>query len=159
MSGFVAVAPTTIEPDTESDALANDGWFPDLSLSAIRDSTRLDGTITDARLRDAARYAMSEVNRLLEAYKAEQVAAGVASLAEVNAAEIAGENRLLMLYRRAVTCTLHADLLERYRDFDSTEAGLRRATELDPAVGEQRRNARWAVSDIQGKPHSVVDLI
>lgn len=156
MSGFIANAP---ESTPDDDLLENDGWFPDLSLTAIRNGTRLDGTVTEDRLRDAARYAISTINDQLTAFKALHTEAGAANLAEVNAAAIDGENRLVLLYRRAVVCTLKADLIERYRDLDTTDAGLRRASEMDPAVGEQRRNASWALRDIQGQPRTTVELI
>lgn len=159
MSGFVATPPISLSTPSADDALRNDGWFPDLSIAEIRDITRLDGTVTDDRLRDAGRYAIAEINRQLRAFKATHAAAGKAKLEDVDAGEIDGENRLAMLYRRAVICLMKAELVERYRDFDSTDSGLRRVLDLDPAVGEQRRNASWAVRDILGLPHTVVELI
>lgn len=155
MSGFAATASTT----TSDDNLVNDGWFPNLSLAAIRDVTRMDGTVTPTRLRDVTRYAVSSVNRQLQAFKAKHVEAGVASLAAVDPAEIDGENRLVMLYERAVASLVKAELIERYRDLDVTDSGQRRAVEMDPAVGESRRNSSWAVRDILGLPHTVVELI
>lgn len=157
MSGFVATAQAA--PDSAADQVINDGWFPDLTLSAFRESLRIDGTVTDARLRDAARYGMSSVNTSLAAYKAGHVAAGVAAFQEVPAAQLDGESRLVMLYRRAVFGLAKSDLTERYRDFDSTDAGLRRAVDMDPAIDEQRRNAFWAVREILGLPRTVVELI
>ncbi|MGH8076843.1 MAG: head completion/stabilization protein [Lysobacter sp.] len=157
MSGFVATPPTAV--DSQADRLVNDGWFPALALSAMRNALRLDGTVTDARLREAARYAMSTVNRTLMTFKAGHLAAGVATFDAVAADALDGERHLVMLYRRAVFCLVKADLTERYRDFDSTDAGLRRGVELDPAIDEQRRNAFWAVRDILGLPRSVVELI
>lgn len=159
MSGFVATAPSNPADAGAADALRNDGWFPDLSLGRIRVSVRLDGSVTDDRLRDAGRYAITDINRQLAKFKAEQQASGATSLEAVSTDAIDGENRLAMLYQRAVACTLKADLLERYRDLDSTDAGLRRALDLDPAIGEQRRNASWSVRDILGLPHSVAELI
>lgn len=159
MSAFVATAPTTPIGILNTDAIGNDGWFPDLALSTIRATIRLDGTVTDERLRDAARYAIASVNTLLTQFKATAQAAGSASIADVSPAQIDGEKRLVMLYRRAVFSTIKADLLERYRDFDSTDSGLRRGVDLEDPIGEQRRNASWAVRDILGQPHSVVELI
>lgn len=158
MSGFVATAPA---PTAEgaADALRSDGWFPDLSIAWIRATVRIDGTITEDRLRDAGRYAIADINRNLAKYKAGSVAAGKGSLAAVSSDEIDGENRLELLYRRAVACALKAELIERFRDFDTTDAGLRRAEDLDASIGEQRRNSTWAVRDILGLSHSVIELI
>ena len=52
MSGFVATAPAQ-PADSPADSIANDGWFPDVSMAASRNAMRLDGTITDPRLRTA----------------------------------------------------------------------------------------------------------
>lgn len=157
MSGFVVAAPAT--GTSENDTLINDGWFPDLSLAVLRNTIRLDGTVTDDRLREAAVYAMANINARLATFKAGHAAAGIAKLEDVSQDTLAGEKRLVMLYRRAVTCTVKADVIERYRDFDSTDSGLRRVLDMDPAIGEQRRNATWAVRDILGQPHSVAELI
>lgn len=158
MSGFIATNP--IAPaDAPTDALRSDGWWPDLSIASIRALHRLDGTITDERLRDAARYAIAFCMQQLAAFKAEHVAAGKAKLEDVSGDQLDGENRLAFLYRRAVGCTLKAQLVETYRDFDSTDEGLRRALDLDASIGELRRSASWAIRDLLGKPHSVVELI
>lgn len=157
MSGFVATAPTAGDP--ENDILANDGWFPDLSLDAVRKAVRIDGSITHERLLEVALYAVSNINDRLESFKHRHETAGVSSLGDVSTRELGGERRLVLLYRRAVHSTIKADLIERYRDYDSTDSGLRRAEELDPAADEQRRNATWAVRDILGETHSIVELI
>lgn len=157
MSGFVATAQAA--PDSAADQVGNDGWFPDLTLSAIRSALRLDGTVTDDRLRDAARYGMSSVNTSLAAFKLSHVIAGIAAFQDVPSDQLDGESRLMMLYRRAVFGLAKSDLTERYRDFDSTDAGLRRAVDMDPSIDEQRRNAFWAVREILGLPRSVVELI
>lgn len=157
MNGFVATAPTG--STTPADTIGNDGWFPDLSMSVLRDTLRLDGTVTDIRLRESARYAIAHVNHDLAGFAAQHQDSGITALDDVSAATIDGESRLVMLYRRAVASMVKADLIERYRDYDSTDSAQRRALEMDPGADEQRRNARWAVRDILGKPHSVVELI
>jgi hypothetical protein len=159
MNGFVATAPTGSTVPGDTDAIGNDGWFPDLSMSILRDTLRLDGTVTDIRLRESSRYAIAYVNNDLADFAAGHQDNGTAALADVSSATIDGESRLTMLYRRAVSCMVKADLIERYRDYDSTDSAQRRALEMDPGVDEQRRNARWAVRDILGKPHAVVELI
>ncbi|MCO1344221.1 head completion/stabilization protein [Burkholderia multivorans] len=52
-----------------------------------------------------------------------------------------------------------ATLIERYRDYDTTGDGARRADELEPQSDELRRDARWAISDIVGRPRVTVELI
>lgn len=158
MSGFVATAPAA--PATApADAIGNDGWFPDVSMAATRNAMRLDGTITDERLRAALVYAMADINRQLRSYKATQQAAGFASLALAGAGtEVDGLPVVVQLYLRAVMCTTKADLIERYRDFDADGSNARQRDNA-PAIDEQRRNAQWAVRDILGETHAVVELI
>lgn len=158
MSAFVATAPTSpAQPGAE--LMGNDGWFPDIDLASVRDIVRIDGTVTAARLRAAVLSAISHVNDQLAAFKATHLAADRNALADVPAPAIDGDSRLVLLYNRAVHCTAKADLIERYRDFDSTDSGQRRADDMDPAIGEQRRNAFWAIRDLLGQPRTVVELI
>lgn len=154
MSAFVATAPTATGP---TDPVRNDGWFPDLSLSTFRDLARLDGTVTDARLRDALRAAMLETNHILVEFKIAHAQAS--DLAAVESDQLDDQSRLVLLYQRAVHSAAKASLIEKYRDYDSTDASLRRAVDLDAGIDEQRRNARWAISELLGRPHTTVELI
>ncbi|MEQ1511678.1 MAG: head completion/stabilization protein [Lysobacteraceae bacterium] len=158
MSAFVATAPTAV-PGSTADSIANDGWFPDLQLSDIRAIVRLDGTVTDDRLRDAVRFAMLHVNQQLDGFRVREQAKGALSMESVSDRVLDGKNRLALLYLRAVSCWAKADLLERYRSLDSTDSGLRRADEMATAIDEQRRNTSWALRDIQSLPRTVVELI
>lgn len=142
--------------------IENDGWFPDIFLSDMRDAMRLDGTVTDARLVQAVVDAILQVNRELADWQARQVQTGITTLADVPATRINRESRLLAQYRRAVYSTAKADLIERYRDYDSTATSLtdKKSMEwLDEAPGAQRRNAQWAIADIVGRSHLTVELI
>ena len=158
MSGFVATAPVP-PADASIDAIANDGWFPTLSIAATRNAVRLDGTVTDERLRAALVNAMLDINRQLRSFKAERAALGQASLEAASAGELVdGKPRLVLLYLRAVMCSAKADLNERYRDFDA-DAANPRLKDGEPSTDEQRRNAQWAVRDILGQSHVFVELI
>jgi len=139
--------------------IINDGWFPDLDGQHLRESLRLDGSITDARLETAAVNAVIEINRELKSWKAQQLAAGNASLADVPADQIQGESQLLHLYRRAIYCSAGAELAERMRDYSATGDGAERAEALTPTADEYRRDARWALRSILGRVHTTVELI
>ena len=154
MSGFVATAPAQELPD-----LANDGWFPVVSLVHLRDVTRIDGTVTNERLREISRYAVLSVNRQLTTWRADRIAAGATSLAGVSPDEIDGTPRLHVIYLRAVHALAKADLIERYRDIDTTASGMRNAVDMEPAIDEHRRNASWAIREMQGLTRNVVELI
>lgn len=142
-----------------ANTILNDGWFPDVDSAAVRDTVRLNGTVTEIRLVESITAAIAGTNRELQAWRDNQMAAGHASLAAVPAQQAGGESVLLGYYRRAVYHAARADLLERYRDFDTTAAGDQLADELAGAIDEARRNSRWAVLDILGKPHLTVELI
>ena len=52
-----------------------------------------------------------------------------------------------------------AELTDRYRSFDSSSEGDRRANVLEETIGNLRRDARWAIRDLLGLPRSTVELI
>lgn len=139
--------------------ITNDGWFPDLDGQHMRESLRLDGSVTDARLETAAVNAVIEVNRELKGFKFSNLAAGREKLAEVPADSIQGESELLHLYRRAIYCSVGAELAERMRDYSATGDGAERAEALTPTADEYRRDARWAIRSILGRVHTTVELI
>ncbi|WP_313128948.1 head completion/stabilization protein [Stutzerimonas nitrititolerans] len=139
--------------------ITNDGWFPELDGQHLRESLRLDGSITDVRLETAAVNAVIEVNRELKRFKFTQLAAGHEHLADVPADQIQGESELLHLYRRAIYCSAGAELAERYRDYSATGDGAERAEALTPTADEYRRDARWAIRSILGRVHTTVELI
>lgn len=161
MNSFIATAPAGAVSGSASNAavIANDGWFPDIDLTALRAAMRLDGTVTQERLREAATAAMASVNAELATWRDAQLAAGHASLADVPAPTIGGESVQLARYRRAVYHLAHADLTERYRDYDATKSGGQRAEDLEATVCDARRNVRWALSDLRGIPRTTVELI
>ncbi|KWC22762.1 phage head protein [Burkholderia ubonensis] len=159
MNSFVATAAPAIAASPIDGTLTNDGFFPDIDLSALRDAMRLDGTVTGERLRHAARDAMLTVNDELATWRSAKRAAGATSLADVPAERVDGESVLVYRYRRAVYHLAHADVTEKYRGFDSTKSGGQAAADLSATVDESRRNARWAISDILGVARATVELI
>jgi hypothetical protein len=138
--------------------LTNDGWFPDIDANAARESLRLDGTVTDTRLESALVNAMLSVNAELAEFKADRLLQ-YSSLANVPAAQINSNSRLVVLYTRAVVCTAGAELVERYRSYDTSNTGHKDADQLNPSIDELRRDARWAIRDLLGKSRSTVALI
>lgn len=151
------VAPATTPPAAAT--IENDGWWPAIELASVREIVRLNGTVTDLRLQEATQAAMLAINQELAGWKAQQVAQGVEKLSDVPAPRAGGESRLVTLYRRAIYFYAKADLTERYRDFDTTAAGDRRADDLEATINDARRNVRWAVSDILGQSRVTVELM
>ena len=161
---FIAVAPLSTQSTSTPivDEIENEDWFPNLYLPTLRQTMRLDGTVTDARLLMAVVGAILHVNSELAIWKAKQQAEGYTHLIMVPATLINRESRLLAYYWRAVFSTTKADLLEKYRDYDTTASGMtdkKLSESLENATGEHRRNAHWAIASITGRPHMTVELI
>lgn len=155
MGDFVAPG---VDPTPETD-IGNDGFFPDVKASEFRQTMRQDKTVTAERMRESLINSISSVNRQLAPWKALQVEAGMATLAAVDPSEIGGKPVKVHYYLRAVYSLAKAELIERYRDFDATNSGREKADEMDETEDYYRRDARWAVADIQGKQRTVVELI
>ncbi|XYK63427.1 head completion/stabilization protein [Serratia marcescens] len=143
----------------EKQVIKNTQFWPDVDLSDLQESIRTDGTITPQRLRHAALNAIAEVNGELTLWRQAQQTAGFTALENVPAEELDDESVLLQHYSRAVYCITKANLNERYRDFDATGAGGKRADEMDESIDELWRDARWAMRLIQGEKHMTVELI
>jgi len=155
MSSFLAPAPA----QAGQHVIRNDGFFPDIDIDIALSAMRQDGTVTADRLRGALVEAVLSINDDLRLWRITQRAAGHASLDSVPAEKIDGKSGHVHRYLRAVYCEARAGLIERYRDYDATATGDRKAEALMQAVEDLRRDARWAVSDIAGRPRSTVALI
>ncbi|WP_054285655.1 head completion/stabilization protein [Gulbenkiania mobilis] len=140
-------------------AIRSGSFWPELDPVAARAAMRLDGTVTAERLRGALIEAIASVTGQLADWRRAQQAAGYASLDAIPAEEIDGTSILVQRWQRAVQCTAAANLTERYRSFDATAAGDKKADELDTTVDDLRRDSRWAISDILGLPRNTIELI
>lgn len=152
---FIAVQP----PEQTETAITSDPFWPEIKLVDLRYAMRLDGTVTDERLKHAAIDAVISANRDLEAYRQRQTIDGYGHLEEVPAAMINGKSELCYLYRRAVYSHASANLIERLRDYDSTKQGETRAESLDQTIIDLRRDARFSIRKILGITHTTVELI
>lgn len=158
MNSFIATAASN-PPGNASETIRNDGFFPDICLNELRASARLDGTVTHMRLREATLDAIDSINAELASWRARQVAAGYRTLAEVPANKVDDQSVQFIRYRRAVFNLAHADLSERYRDWDTTQAGSHRAEAIESTICHARRNVRWAINDLLGSARATVELI
>lgn len=154
MSGLIANAPAPA-----AQKVTAGGWYPDIDIDDLRKVVSTDGTITNERLNECTVNALNYVMDALDEWQQQQVLLGRNSLADVPARQLNGESSLVMLFRRAVYSNVKAELVERYRDFDSTDAGQRRAEQMDLTVDDYRRNARFAISDILGRRRITAELL
>ena len=144
MSGFTATGTTSATPD----AIANAPFWPAIAPTSVRASMRLDGTVTDARLRHAIVAAMLAVNDALQTWADKQQAAGYAVLADVPSTTVDGVSRRVQLYQRAVACATAVEVAERYRSFDATDSANQRADDLSPSITELRRDQHLSLIHI-----------
>lgn len=136
-----------------ADVVTFDGWWPDMNITAVRQAVRIDTSVSPERLRDAVRHAMLDIAKELRAWRAEQVAAGRTSLADVpGGLEVDGESELVMRFNRAVYSVVGGDVGERQLGQGLTQAGADRAQQLAADVDVHVRNVRWAVRDFLGLP-------
>ncbi|MES2339599.1 MAG: head completion/stabilization protein [Pseudomonadota bacterium] len=155
---FVATPPT-IQPPAADDAVAGDGWYPGLTVSAFRDAARISTQVTPGRARAALIGGMISAAAGLERWRAAHEAAGVSSLAATSAAQLAGESRALILWRRAVYAFAAADLVETHSDISATEAGRERRETRAASADDLRRSATVALRDLQGRSRNRVAMV
>ncbi|WP_342221616.1 head completion/stabilization protein [Candidatus Fukatsuia endosymbiont of Tuberolachnus salignus] len=156
----IAVNPTANEAGIKTEQLIkNNGFWPDLDLQHYRDAMRQDGTLTPARLLEAAQVGLNETHDRLAAWRKKQQQAGYPSLVEVPAKQVGNESSCLLLYRRAVYCLIQATVTERFRSVDATASGTKRAEAREETIDHLRRDAAWAIQDIQGFTRTTIELI
>lgn len=144
---------------TASTTITNAAFFPDLKLEEFRAAMRVDAVATPERAMQALRAAVIEANNRLSRWLTEQINQGFNSIAEVPAKPGAIEDQNKFLYLRAVWSLAKANLIERYRDYDTTKSGQEKAELLAESVDDLRRDAAWAINDLVGAPRSTVELI
>lgn len=155
MNSFVANEKLGLQP-----AIENGEFWPEIHPNKFAESMRLDGTTTPGRQREALVAAMVNVNRELMPWRVNQQSLGYARLADVPFDDpVDGESPKVHNYRRAVYCIAKANVTERYRDFDATAKGDRRAAQLETEITDLWRDARWAMRELQGLNHNTVALV
>lgn len=153
--GPIVGVPVAVEP-----VIANDGWFPDIEPAAIRKVSRIPADrVSPERLRDALLNAIITIGTDLDPWRRGHIADGRTQLQQVDPRELDGENRLVILYRRAIGATAKAELVERQRDIDTTTGGQRDVADLEPSIGELRRDAIHAVRAMLGRGLTDIELI
>lgn len=154
---FLANETVTAAPP-ESVNVANDGFFPDIDLAKLREVVRLDGTVTDVRLRQAVIEAIININPELADWKDLQLAAGIATL-DAMTPRIDGTSYQQQQYLVAIYRTVKADLNEKFSNFDATKSGVDEAERLQLIIDTERRLVRLAIRQILGRRQTTVELI
>lgn len=139
-----------------NDIISNDGFFPDISIADFRNKSRLDGTVTETRLKDALIESIAAVNDELAEFK---INAKNTALSAIDAPQIDHESVLVYRYKRAVHCLATANLYERYASYDTTADGEKKMDMLQDSINQLRRDARFAITDILAKKRINVELL
>jgi hypothetical protein len=153
------VIPAPVPCDIKEPPIINSFFWPDISPAVLRETLRLEGTITAQRLRMIAKRAMTEVNAELYDYRTAQIAYGFKNLAEVPADCIDDESVKITSYECAVSSMTAAMLAERYPGNDTTDKGSQKAEIVESTVNELWRDARNAIHDVAGVAHAIIGLI
>lgn len=134
--------------------IKSDPFYPSISLDHIREIVRIEGAVTNARLQQAIIEEVIDVNRLLKVLKDKATV-----LSDLSTTEINDQPDTNYLYLSAVANGVAAKINENYRTYDSSNLGVKKAEEAEYTVDDYRRNKQWAILQLLGENHSVVELI
>lgn len=134
-----------IEPAGYDNTVINaGGYWPDIDVATAADIMRVTGSVTQTRLVESLRNSLQHIRRLVLDYEL---------------AHEAPDERAQALFVRAVCFDSKADLIERYRDYDATGALDARGEVSDELAADSRRNSKWAISDLLGKPRIFIEAL
>ena len=138
--------------------LANDGWFPNISLRDFRLRRQIDDSHADERLIDVLQAAMAQVNAELENWQCSH-ALLYADLQSVPSVQLGGCSTKVLAYHRAVYSTAQALLNHRYWAVaDSTGKAQSLESRTDSADEYQRE--RWeALQQLRGEPRTLTGVL
>lgn len=134
--------------------IKSDPFYPEIALDHIREIVRIDGAVTNARLQQAIIEEIIDINRLLKVLKDKATV-----LSDLSTTEINDQPETDYLYLSAVANGVAAKINENYRNYDSSNSGAKKAEEAEYTVDDYRRNKQWAILQLLGENHSVVELI
>lgn len=134
--------------------IKSDPFYPDVVLDHIREVVRIDGAVTNARLQQVIIEEVIDVNRLLKSLKDQ-----AAQLSDLSTTQINDQPETDYLYLSAVANGVAAKVNENYRNYDSSNSGAKKAEQAECTVDDYRRNKQWAIQQLLGENHTVVELI
>lgn len=134
--------------------IKSDPFYPSIALDHIREIVRIDGAVTNLRLQQAIIEEVIDVNRLLKVLKGKAIV-----LSDLSTSEINDKPETDYLYLSAVANGVAAKINENYRNYDSSNSGVKKAEEAEYTIDDYRRNKQWAILQLLGENHSVVELI
>lgn len=137
----------------------NDGFFPDLDITAFKNLMRINESITIERITQSLTAAMLNVNSELADYQQLQIDAGYSDLESVPGQSVGESTEQVFHYINAVHHFAKAMLSEVRRDHDTTYSGHKTEDRMEPTIDDHRRLGRNAISKLLKKPNMTVELI
>lgn len=148
--GFVANG----NPTPQHEKISTNAFFPDVSINDIRDIVKIDGSVTDARLKQAIFEEIIDVNRLLVSLVQPDT-----NLTQLSKNKVNEKTDTEILYFSAISNGVAAKVFEKYRGYDSTNTGNKRADDLTLTIDEYRRNKHWAIQQLLKQNQTTIELI
>lgn len=148
--GFVANG----NPTPQHEKISTNAFFPDVSINDIRDIVKIDGSVTDARLKQAIFEEILDVNRLLVSLVQPDT-----NLTQLSKNKVNEKTDTEILYFSAISNGVAAKVCEKYRGYDSTNTGNKRADDLTLTIDEYRRNKHWAIQQLLKQNQTTIELI
>lgn len=148
---------SAITDQTSTVTLPGDGWYPDLSVGEFQRVYRLPAEYAAALVEDHLGLARLWAVRQLQAWRAEQEAAGFASLDAVPVFGMPGE--ATRLFKRAVFCHAKALLLGQFATVERREAAREDAKEGSDVADRFYAWAHDAIADLRGRGRIDADLV
>ncbi|MDN8165526.1 head completion/stabilization protein [Acinetobacter baumannii] len=148
--GFVANGnntPSQIE-------IKSDPFYPFVALDCIREIVRIDGAVTNERLKQIIIEEVIDINRLLIRLKGQ-----ASKLSDLSKLQVNDLPETDYLYLSAIANGVAAKVNENYRNYGSSDSGVKKAKEAEYTVDDYRRNKQWAIQQLLGEDHTVVELI
>lgn len=143
----------------ENVLLANDGWFPDVSLRDFRLRRQLDDSAhADERLLDVLQQAMAQINEELAEWQCAH-ALRYASLADVPSPQLGGCSTKVLAYHRAVYSTAQAILNRRYWASADSTAKAQDMDALAESADEHQRERWEALQLLRGEPRTLTGAL
>lgn len=143
--------------------LANDGWFPNISLRDFRLRRQIDDSHADERLIDVLQAAMAQVNAELENWQCSH-ALLYADLLSVPSAQLGECSTKVLAYHRAVYSTAQALLNHRYWAVSDSVGKLQAniASNRDSLIesADEYQRERWeALQQLRGEPRTLTGAL
>lgn len=154
MSGFSGKPTTFVDQ-----AVQNDGFWPDLSVSEFQKAYRLPAEYLVELLDAELTTAMIEVNTDLAAQKARWQGAGVSSVESADTTVLPERTFKAKLYKRAVYCRAKASLLTQFATVTRRDSAENTGKDLPERSDTFLAFSQQAVRAIQGRGRITAKLL